>query len=570
MKLNASLKLFTALFAFVALINTSVSAQESFLTDYNITYTLDQAGIANVKHVVNITNLESDVIATSYTLGLKQMDIYDVTASDENGKLDITQKQEGDQTNLDIKLNSFTIGEGRQYSITILYKSKYVASKIGEVWNVNIPRSQATSSSANYHITLIVPRTFGPKIYISPTPSLEKSDNETTTYSFATEIMRDRNISASFGDYQVLNYRIRYQIANPNLFTSNYEIALPPTINGSQIVAYENLNPEPSRTYIDGDGNYMAVYRLKPNQELSVELKGSAKLTGKQVDPIYGGKFDELSKSVTVVNTQRQTFWEVDDPVVKEVADKLKDPTLTVAQNANKIYDYLVENYSYDFSIAKKDFVDRKGAAKALADKAEWGCMEFTDSFIAIARAMGIPAREINGYAITSTESIKPISVTFKNGDLLHAWPEYYDPKLGWVQIDPTWGDTSNTDYFTKLDTNHFAFVVKGKKSDYPLPAGTYRLTGIEKLVEVGFSQVGKISEFEGNFETKKLFTWNIFEVLMGKKTYKVTNTGKVALFYGKDNVLLPGKSSNIYVPKSAKSIMLKDAFGNETTKPLI
>src|SRR3989344_955019 len=174
--------------------------------------------------------------------------------------------------------------------------------------------------------------------------------------------------------------------------------------------------------------------------------------------------------------------------------------------------------------------------------------MEFTDSFIAIARAMGIPAREINGYAITTTESLKPISVTLKSGDLLHAWPEFYDPKLGWIQIDPTWGDTSNTDYFTKLDTNHFAFVIKGDKSDYPLPAGTYRTSNLEKLVEVGFSQVGNTSKFKSDFSAKKLFTWNIFELITGKQTYKITNVGKVALFYANDKTLIPSKSANIYV----------------------
>jgi len=573
MKLKTSLtkfKLYIIFLVVAALIKTPVFAEENFLTDYNITYNIDPTGVAQIEHVVTITNLEADVIATDYTLSLKQMDIYDVSATDVNGSLDVIKKQQSDQTNLDIKLNSFTIGEGRQNSITILYKSKFVANKTGEIWNINIPRSQIATSTTTYHITLVVPKTFGPKIFVSPTPSIEKSDDNVTTYSFAAEITNGQNIAASFGEYQVLNYRIRYQITNPNFFTSNYEIALPPTINETQVVAYENLNPKPNRTYTDSDGNYMAVYKIRPKQALEVELKGSSKLTSKQIDPLLGGKFSDLPKNSVRKYTEKKEFWETDNFQIKQIAKDLRNPNLTVAENANKIYNYIVDNYSYDFGIAKKDFVDRKGAIKALNDKAGWGCMEFTDSFIAIARAMGIPTREINGYAITTTESQKPISVTLKNGDLLHAWPEFYDPKLGWIQIDPTWGDTSNTDYFTKLDTNHFAFVIKGDKSDYPLPAGTYRTSNLEKLVEVGFSQVDKTSQFKGNFQTKKLFTWNIFEIMAGKRTFKITNTGKVALYYGVDNVLMPEKSANIYVPKNSKSLMLKDAFGDEVTKPLL
>ncbi|KKS22664.1 MAG: hypothetical protein UU80_C0004G0054, partial [candidate division WWE3 bacterium GW2011_GWA1_41_8] len=39
------------------------------------------------------------------------------------------------------------------------------------------------------------------------------------------------------------------------------------------------------------------------------------------------------------------------------------------------------------------------------------------------------------------------------------------------------------------LDTNHFAFVTKGLNSEYPLPAGAYRIDENEKLVEIEFSQ---------------------------------------------------------------------------------
>jgi transglutaminase-like putative cysteine protease len=51
-------------------------------------------------------------------------------------------------------------------------------------------------------------------------------------------------------------------------------------------------------------------------------------------------------------------------------------------------------------------------------------CLEFTDLFIAIARAAGIPAREIDGFGYTQNAINRPISI---DEDILHAWPEYYD-----------------------------------------------------------------------------------------------------------------------------------------------
>jgi len=50
--------------------------------------------------------------------------------------------------------------------------------------------------------------------------------------------------------------------------------------------------------------------------------------------------------------------------------------------------------------------------------------MEFTDLFIALSRAAGIPAREINGFAYTDDIRLRPLDLVT---DMLHAWPEYYD-----------------------------------------------------------------------------------------------------------------------------------------------
>ena len=52
--------------------------------------------------------------------------------------------------------------------------------------------------------------------------------------------------------------------------------------------------------------------------------------------------------------------------------------------------------------------------------------------------------------------------------------------------IDPTWGNTTGgVDYFSTLDFDHFAFVIKGIDSEYPVPAGGYKLMGDEDRKDV-------------------------------------------------------------------------------------
>ena len=59
--------------------------------------------------------------------------------------------------------------------------------------------------------------------------------------------------------------------------------------------------------------------------------------------------------------------------------------------------------------------------------------------------------------------------------------------------IDPTWANTTGgIDYFNVLDFDHIAFVIKGESSDYPIPAGGYKLQGNEeeKDVNVSFAKI--------------------------------------------------------------------------------
>ncbi|KXK11872.1 MAG: Transglutaminase-like superfamily protein [Microgenomates bacterium OLB23] len=109
-------------------------------------------------------------------------------------------------------------------------------------------------------------------------------------------------------------------------------------------------------------------------------------------------------------------------------------------------------------------------------------CTEFTDLFVALAREKGIYARELQGYGYSTKQNIRPLSLVT---DVLHAWPEFYEPAQNtWIQVDPTWEDTSGIDYFTGFDVNHIVFAIHGKSSTTPLPAGFYK-TGATKDIEV-------------------------------------------------------------------------------------
>ena len=222
-------------------------------------------------------------------------------------------------------------------------------------------------------------------------------------------------------------------------------------------------------------------------------------------------KKQKLSQKERKEYLKEQPFWQTTDKRIKELALELKTPY--------KIYKYVVDNLKYDFKRLQTG-MPRLGALGVLKNPSSAVCLEFTDLFIALARAAGIPAREVNGFAYTQNSKERPLSLV---KDVLHAWPEYYDSDMQtWVMVDPTWENTTGgTDYFYTLDFDHLAFVIKGISSTYPIPAGAYKISNNQTARDV-------IVEF-GNSFNKPFFLTNKADAI------KIQNNenfiGKVILF---------------------------------------
>lgn len=560
---------------FLMLLIPAVFAFDQFRTEYDITYTVEPDTVTWVDQKITVTNLKDDVIATNYVLGVKQLEIFDIEANDSQGKMEITEVQEESVTKLVAKFNENIIGRGRSNTFNFSYKSRDIANQVGEVYNIRIPKVADLNLVKEYKVKLIVPKTFGPKLYVTPAPKKQAEDDTTYHMEFDKADLEKTGISASFGKFQTLNYKLIYQLENKAAVSSLHEIALPPDIQNKQQVNHHTLDPQPISVHQDDDGNLIAVYKLKALSTQEVILTGSVKLMGAQINPELGGAVKDIPDEIAKEYTTEKEFWEINSVEIQTLKNKLYEEDATVVQNAQKIYTFILETLTYDYAVVQKDYVERSGAVKALLATTPIACMEFTDLFIAVARSMGIPARELNGYAInTQPDSDLPLSIKLKSGDLLHAWPEFYDPNLGWIQIDPTWGKTSGLDYFTKLDTSHFVFSIKGKDSNYPLPAGMYRLDDTKQLVEVQIAQDEQNEEFKYSPVFKKKFNFNIVQVVRGYSKYQVKNLGGTYI-YGLETAkgqetLLPYEVKNVYLKRKFSTVNFKSFNAESITQKLV
>lgn len=498
-----------------------VLAQEKqdFASSYDITYDIADTGITTVTEKITLRNLTSQFYATEFNSSIGATNITDVVASDTPGqKLETKIEQKDNATSINVKFNQQVVGIGKQFTWTLQYQSKDFAQKVGKVWEITIPRVSSKARLDNYQVTLSIPLTFGEPTLMSPFPKNQTTNNGKMYLTFDKDQLESTGISATFGNAQIYDFDLSYNLENKGLVPILTTIALPPDTNYQDVI-YQRIEPKPINVTVDEDGNYLAWYRLNRNQDFTVKVLGSAKLyTKSKVKNPY------LSLEKRKAYTAPAKYWEVDNLVIKEkLAEILKDhQNATNNEKAKIIYKYVVNFLKYDPSRIK-DNIQRYGALAALNNPTQAVCMEFTDLFITFARAAGIPARELDGYAYTVNPSLRPLSL---NGDTLHTWPEYWDDVKGWVMVDPTWENTTQgVDYFNKLDLDHFVFVIKGTSPEKPVPAGSYKFTNKDSTdVNVTLSAVDFLGKPQ--LDTQIITSDEIIAGFPGKLKVKIANNG--------------------------------------------
>ncbi|MBI5619806.1 transglutaminase domain-containing protein [Candidatus Gottesmanbacteria bacterium] len=481
----------------------AVAAGE-FRADYSVEYSVAPNGTTIVTQNISLTNKLSNLYPKKYSILIDSKNLKNVIAYDRGGPIVPTINQKDGKTEILLTFNEKVVGLGKTMQFTLRYENGDIAGRNGNIWEVNIPGVADDPDIGTYTVNLSTPSTFGPNAYMVPAPG--------TANAWTKPQLTHGGISAAYGAKQFFTAVLSYHIENKNVTPATSTIAIPPD-TAYQTVTLGDLTPKPDAVVTDSDGNWLAEYTLAPNTaaDIIAQMTISVTLTPKD------GYRQTVNPADYLKNDQ---YWETQDAKIISLANQYRTP--------REIYDYVVRTLSYDDNRVKQNPI-RKGAVQALATPANSLCMEFTDLFIAIARAAGIPAREVVGYAYTNNATLRPLSFV---ADVLHAWPEYYDSERSiWIPVDPTWAKTTGgVNYFDKLDFNHVAFVIHGKSSTTPWPAGSYRKEGkTGKDVAVGFAQ-GSAPAPVPSLTTSIVFPKQVIAGLPQQGSVLVENTGQTAV----------------------------------------
>ncbi|MEW5817531.1 MAG: transglutaminase domain-containing protein [Spirochaetota bacterium] len=132
--------------------------------------------------------------------------------------------------------------------------------------------------------------------------------------------------------------------------------------------------------------------------------------------------------------TTPDSFVPSDDEKIKQISKSLVRGESNPYLKARRIYDYLIQRFSFVNDLSEKDIL--AGMNQKTADSYTYALL-----FCALSRAAGIPSRPVAGYVVY--------------GDKLtarHFWAEFYIESVGWIPVDPALGDGAAFGNFPEVE----------------------------------------------------------------------------------------------------------------------
>ncbi len=537
--------LYGFLIALIFLISPKVifASDSKFLVTSDSTYKIADNGVTTVNQNFTFTNTTSQYFPSEYVANLPVKDVYNLRAFDKTGALQIKTALNGDVRQVTIQLGDQAIGIGTSVKWSLAYETSQIAQKQGRLWEIFVPRPAVLEGESDFTVGIYIPTSFGKKIFIKPGPTgsdlVWKRADLQGAGIFA---VYDPNQEESA--YQAYDFSLIYHLYNPKLYSASVEIALPPDTQRQKIML-NDLNPKPINVRLDEDGNWLAKYQLGPAQKQDIKATGS-------VAVFLENKFPDRLGSSPQTLLSPQKFWETNDQKISQLSKEIISP--------QKIFNFVVNTLHYDNTRVQKGG-SRLGAKAVLSNPLSAGSLEFSDLFVALARGANIPAREVEGFAVTTHSDIQPQTL---GRDALHSWAEYFDSaSQSWIPVDPTWARTTNgSDYFHIFDFDHIVFAIHGQSSFTPQTAGTYK-SGDDSKKDVS------ITYHQGNLDFAGLpklglssdFPTQITSGFVSQARVFVENYGPTT--FGGDSAILSSSTFNFQNPSLSTGELLP--FANKT-----
>jgi transglutaminase-like putative cysteine protease len=241
-----------------------------------------------------------------------------------------------------------------------------------------------------------------------------------------------------------VSHKTQYRYADAIPLSHNV-VRMRPRDHSSQMCRWHNLSIAPlpaiSNEHLDYFGNHVTWLSLQePHTELTVAAESEVEVKlNLRPDISHGMSCDQVRQALTgssdpaIICARQFTF---DSHYVH------RSPELAAYAAESFREDRSLLECVFDFSLRiHRDFRYLPGATKVgtpildVLRMRKGVCQDFAHLEIGCLRSLGIAARYVSGYLVTSPPEGRP---RLRGADVSHAWLSVFTPDFGWVDFDPT------------------------------------------------------------------------------------------------------------------------------------
>lgn len=391
------------------------------------------------------------------------------------------------------------IGQSKQFKIE--YTNTGLTKKTGALLDIYAPgfsenyQFESNSTSYNYKTIIRLNKSLGDVGFVVPSPANTTADGEFIVYEISQESLVGGKIWIQIGKTQYYKFNIKQEVMASDTinkgYSNEYHLVIPRNIDEAettQKVFYTGFDPLPKQIVEDEDGNLIATFKVPSHENKTILIEGYAQVDKVEIQatPENSGKISDIDSTIFSQYLQPAEFWEVDNPEIISKANELKAEETNIYSIVESNYSHIVDTIDYS-DIKRFGINDRQGALKTLQGGAAV-CMEYSDLFLTLARAQGIPARAAFGYGYDARIG--------ENQQDAHQWVQVYLPGMNeWLSVDVTWGESGPS--LIGGDLNHFYTHIASLDPDSPpsvqrtsygkqvgLEAPQFEIDAIETMVE--------------------------------------------------------------------------------------
>ncbi|HRN85788.1 MAG TPA: transglutaminase domain-containing protein [Candidatus Dojkabacteria bacterium] len=419
-----------------------------------------------------------------------------------DGRLVQNNKGDAGIDTLDLNIpydGSIGIGQSKQFKIE--YTNTGLTKKTGALLDIYAPgfsenyQFESNSTSYNYKTIIRLNKSLGDVGFVVPSPANTTTDGEFIVYEISQESLVGGKIWIQIGKTQYYKFNIKQEVMASDTinkgYSNEYHLVIPRNIDEAettQKVFYTIFDPLPKQIVEDEDGNLIATFKIPSHENKTILIEGYAQVDKVEVQatPENSGTISDIDSTIFSQYLQPAEFWEVDNPEIISKANELKAEETNIYSIVESNYSHIVDTIDYS-DIKRFGINDRQGALKTLQGGAAV-CMEYSDLFLTLARAQGIPARAAFGYGYDARIG--------ENQQDAHQWVQVYLPGMNeWLSVDVTWGESGPS--LIGGDLNHFYTHIASLDPDSPpsvqrtsygkqvgLEAPQFEIDAIETMVE--------------------------------------------------------------------------------------